>query len=150
MYVVYDGAREKTDSVIQLFFVCCLSWRKRKNFFCYNIIFSMVSMIKQENKFFLLPYYFLYVGYDEEREKTHFVITLVYVCCLWWRNKKDSFSYNIIRCRMSDGAKEKTPSVITIVFVCFLWWRTRKNSFCWNIPFCILCMMEQEKEFILL
>ena len=82
LYVVYDGAREKTDSVIQLFFVCCLSWRKRKNFFCYNIIFSMVSMIKQENKFFLLPYYFLYVGYDEGREKTDFVITLVFVCFL--------------------------------------------------------------------
>ena len=58
LYIVYDGAKGKTCSVITLFFPCCLWWRKRKRSFsmisfflcclwwtkrknslCYNIIF---------------------------------------------------------------------------------------------------------------
>ena len=57
---VYDRGRgkndfEKTHSVITLFFVCYLRWRKRnnpflKNSFCDNIIFCMLSMMLQEKK----------------------------------------------------------------------------------------------------
>ena len=38
--------------------------------------------MKQEKKLILLLYYFIYVVYDGTREKTHFVITLVFVCSL--------------------------------------------------------------------
>ena len=55
---------------------------KKKNSFCYNIIFCMLSMMKQEKKFILLQRYFLYVVSDEAREKTTSVITLFFVSCL--------------------------------------------------------------------
>ena len=109
-YVVRDERREKTNSVLTLFFLCCL-WRRKtkksfcyhiiflcflwcrrgKNWFFYNIIFCMFSMMEQEKKLILWPYYFLYVVYDEGREKTHFVITLFFVSCLWWSKKKNWF-----------------------------------------------------------
>ena len=130
MYVVYNGAREKTHSVITLSFVCSLWWSKRKNLLCYNIIFCIFSMMEQD-------------------KKTDSVITLFFVSCLWWSKRKKLiplshyFLYVVY-----DGAREKTYSLITMIFVWYLWWSKRKNSFRYNIIVCMLSMMEQEKKLI--
>ena len=154
MYVVYDGPREKRHSIITLFFVCCpwLSKRKKqflKNSFYFNSTFCMLSIIEQEKKFIRLQHYFLYVVFDRGREKIHSVIKLFFVCCLWWRKKKNSFCYNVIFCMLSMMEQEKkTHSVITF-FVSCLWWSNKKHSVHYNI-FCVLSMMEQEKKLSLL
>ena len=111
LYVLSDEARVKTHSVKTLFFVCCLWWRKKKNSFCYNIIFCKMSMMEEEKNLILWYNYFLYVVYDEAREKTHSVITLFFLCFVWWSKRKMSFCYNNS-------------------FVFFLLWRKRKNSIC--------------------
>ena len=54
LYVVDDQPTENTHSVVKLFFVCCLWLIKRKNSFCYNIIFSMVCLMEQKKKLLLL------------------------------------------------------------------------------------------------
>ena len=89
--VVYDGAREKAHSVTSLFFVCSLWWTKRTNSFCYNLIFCMLCMMEEEKKHILLWRYFLYVLYDGAWEITDSVITLFFVCCLWWSKRRNSF-----------------------------------------------------------
>ena len=170
MYVFYDGVRNKSDSVVRFFLVCFLWWSKRKNLFSCNIIFFMLSMMKQKKKLILFQHYFLYDFYDVGREKIHTVITLVFAYFLWWSKKKNLFSCNIMFCMFSmmkqnkkfallqhyflydfyDVAREKVHSVITLVFVCCLWWRKRKNSFSYNIIFCMLSMVDQEKNVILL
>ena len=119
LYVLYDGAREKTHSVITLFFVCCLWWNKRKNWFCYNIIFWMLSMMEKENKRSLknsfcynIIIHMLSMMKQEQKNhfyQTHFVITLFFLSCLWWSNRKKRFL---------------------------------KNWFCYNIIFCILSMIQ--------
>ena len=90
--LVYDGAREKTNSVITLFFVYCLWSSKRKNSFYYNFIFSMLSLIEQEKKLFLLRHYFLDIVYDTAREKTYSVIKFFFLYFLWWSKKKNPWS----------------------------------------------------------
>ena len=132
LYMVDDGAREKTHSVITLFSVFCLWWSKGKSSFCCNIVSCMLSMMEQKKKLILLQHYFLYVVYDGATEKTHSVITLIFVCCLWWRKRK------------------KLIFLKNYIFLCSLWWRRTKNSFCYNIIFCMLSMMEQLKKLILL
>ena len=192
MYVVYDGAREKTHSVITLFFVCYLWWSKRKNSFCYdiffsmspmmeqqkkwflkssfcdNIIFSMLSMIEEDKQFILLEHYFLYAAYgggrekvhsfktlfsyvsDGVREKSHFVITLFSLSCLWWSKRKSSFGYHINFCILFMTKEEKKWVLKSsfcfknFFFVCFLWYSKRKKiSFSYNIIFCMLFIMKQ-------
>ena len=150
MYVLYDGAREKSRSVNTLFFVCSLWWSKRKDSFCYNIIFCVLFMIKQEKKFIVLPYYFLYVVYDGGTEKTHFVITLFFVSCLWWSKKKNWFCYQIISCIFSMMEQEKKLIFDNIIFFVLSIMQKGKNSFCYNVTFRLLCMMKQEKKFIVL
>ena len=149
-YVVCDERREKANSVLTLFFLCCLWWSQRKNSFCYHIIFlcclwcrrrknsffddvifCKLSMMEQEQKLILWPYYFLYLVSDAEREKTHFIITLFFVSCLWWSKKKNWFCYNFISCILSMMEQEK-------------------RSFFYNIIFCMLSMMKQKKKLILL
>ena len=121
LYVLYDGAREKTHSLITLIFVYYLSWTKRKSSFCYNIIFCMLSMIEQERNLILLEHYLLYVVYDGAREKTHSLITLIFVYYLSWTKRKSSFCYNIIFCMLSMREQQKkTHSAITFFFVCCL------------------------------
>ena len=148
LYFFYDEAREKSDSLVTLFFVCSLRWSKTK-------------------KFTLLQHFFLYDFYDVAIEKIHSVITLVFVCCLWWRKRKNSFSYNIIFCMLSmmeqeknvilvqhyflynfyDGAREKTHSVRILFFVCCLWWTRGKHSICYNIfGFFWCCFWSRKKK----
>ena len=110
-YVVSHGAREKTHSVITLVFLYSLWWSNRKNSFCYNVIFCMLSMMEQEKKFI--------------------VTKLFFVCYLWWSKRKHSFCYNIILLRC-------------------LWWSKRQKSFSYHITFGILPMMEKEKKLTLL
>ena len=169
MCVVHDGAREKTDSFITLFFVCCLWWGKRKKSFCYNLIFTMLSMMDQVKKVILFKHYFLYVVYDGETEKIHFVLVLFFFMLSIMEQEKElilleryfwHFFY--------DGAREKTHSVITLFFLCCLWLRKRENSFSYHIIFVsylwysnsksLFCckiilfmfsMMEHEKKLIL-
>ena len=169
MYGVYDKAREKAQSVITFFFVCCLWWWWRKNSFCYNPAFCILSMMNQEKKLILLSHCFLNVVNEGAREKTDFVLTLFFLCCLWWNKRKNSICGNIIFCILSmmeqekklfllylyflyvvyDGAREKTHSVTTLFFLWFLWLGKRRISFCYSIIFCMLSMMEQEKKLIL-
>ena len=66
-YVVYDAGREKTHTFITLFFVYSLGWSIRKNSFRYNIIDCILSMMKKEEKFILLQRYFLYLVFHEAR-----------------------------------------------------------------------------------
>ena len=168
--VVYDGAREKTQSVITLFLLCCLWWRQRKNWFCYNIIFYMLSKMDQEKKLVLLSHYFLYLVYDGEREKTLTLKTSFFVGRLWWSKWKKSSCYNIIFFMFSlmkeekklirlqhyflhvvyDGARGKIHSFTTFFFVCCLWWSKRKNWFCYSTIFCMFSMMERQKKLFLL
>ena len=149
MYVVCDVAREKTDSFLTLFFLCCVWWGKRKNSFCYHLIFSMLSMMEQVKKVILFKHYYLDVVYDGAREKTHSFTTGFFLCYLWWSKRKNSFCCNIIFCMLSlmeqekkvillkhyflnvfyDRGREKTASVRTLFSVSFLWMRKRKNSF---------------------
>ena len=89
LYVADDGAREKTHSLKTLFFACCLWWSKRKTSFCYNFIFYLLSLMKQEKKLIQLKHYFLYVLNDQPIEKAHSVITLYFVCCVWWSKRKN-------------------------------------------------------------
>ena len=131
LYDFYDGETEKNHSVRKLFFLSFLWWTKRKNPFCYNIIFSLLSMMKQEKNLILLQLSLLYVVYDEGIEKTPSVVSFFFVSSLWWTQKK-------------------IHSVITFFFVRFLWPSKRKNSFCCNIIFCMLSMMEKDKKLILL
>ena len=107
LYVVYDGVREETHSFITLFFVRCVWWSKRKNSFYYNIIFCMLSMMEEEKKLILWYNYFLYDVYDEGREKTHFVITLIFGSCVWRSDRKNSFCYNVIFFVVSMIDKDK-------------------------------------------
>ena len=139
MYVVYDGERQKTHSVIKLLFVCCLWWRKRKhsfsykiiflcclswskakNSFCCQVIFCMLSMMEPGKRLILFKHYFLYVANDGAREKTHSFITLFFLCFLWWSKRKNWF-------------------FDSIVFLCSLLWSKRKNSFSYNVIF--LCFL---------
>ena len=148
MHVVYDRAREKTDSFITLIFVCCVWWGKRKNSFFYNIVFFMLSIM-------------------EEWEKTHSLTTWFFLCYLWWSKWKNSLCCNIIFCILSlmeqekkvillkhflyvvyDGGRKKIPSIRTLFYVSFLWIRKRTNSFVFQIIFCLLSMMEQEKKLL--
>ena len=149
MYVVCDVAREKTDFFLTLFFLCCVWWGKRKNSFCYHLIFSMLSMMEQVKKVVLFKHYYLDVAYDGAREKSHSVTTGFFLCYLWWSKSKNSFCCKIIFCMLSlmeqekkvillkhyflnvfyDGGREKTAAVRTLFSVSFLWMRKRKNSF---------------------
>ena len=63
LYVVYDGASEKTHFVKKLFFF-------------------MLSMMEEEKRVIVLEHFFLYVVYDGAKEKTNSLITLVFLCCL--------------------------------------------------------------------
>ena len=131
LYDFYDAGAKKSHSVIKLFFWSSLWWTKRKNSFGYNIIFSLLSIMEQEKKLILLQLSFLYVVYDEGIEKTRSVVSLFFVSSLSWTEKKIHF-------------------VITLFFVCFLWPSNRKNSFCCNIISCMLSMLQQEKNLMLL
>ena len=42
----------------------------------------MFSMTEEEKKLIPFSHYFLYVVYDGERQKTHSVIKIFFVCCL--------------------------------------------------------------------
>ena len=150
-YVIYDGAKEKTHSVVTLFFLSCLWWSKRKKPFCSNIIFCMFSRM-------------------EEEKKTPSVRTLFYVSFLWMRRRKNWFGCQIIFYLLSmmkeekklillehyflydfyDAGAKKSHSVIKLFFWSSLWWTKRKNSFGYNIIFSLLSIMEQEKKLILL
>ena len=169
MYVIYDAATEKTHSVKTLFFLCCLWWSKRKNFFCYNIIFGilsimparqknlfsyniiccMLSIMEQEKKLILLEHYFLYLVSDATGEKTHSVITLFFVCCLWWSKWKNLFCYNIIFGMLSMMDEEKKLILLSHYFLYVVYDGARKkNSFCYNVTFCFFSVMEQEEKLI--
>ena len=89
-YIVYDGGKEKTRSFVQFIFLWCLWWSRGKNSFCYNVIFCMLSLMKQEKKLILTQHYFLYVVYNGGREKTDSVIQLFFVCVLWWSKRRNS------------------------------------------------------------
>ena len=52
--VLYDGARLKIHSFRTLIFLCFLLWSMRKNSFCYNFIFCMLSMKEQKKNLILL------------------------------------------------------------------------------------------------
>ena len=54
----------------------------------------------------------------------------MFVCCLWWRKRKHSFSYKMIS-------------------LCCLSWSKAKDSFCCQVIFCMLSMMEPGKKLIL-
>ena len=169
LYVVYDEAREKTHSVKTLFLVCCWWQTNKKIWFCCHIIFCMLSLMKLEKILILQQLYFLYVVYDVAREKTDSAITLFFLCCVWWSNRKNSFCYNNLFCIFSmmeedkklillehsffdfvyDGARVKIYSFRTLSFLCFLSWSMRKNSFCYNFIFCMLSMMQQKKKLLL-
>ena len=175
LYPLYDGARQKSQihSVITLFFVCCLWWSKRNSSFSYNIVLSMLSMMEQDKKLILLYNYFLYVDYVGATEKTSFFLS-----SLWWRKRKNWFSFNINFCMFStieeekkfilllhyflyvlydgqkkkfnllqhyflyvvyEGAREKTNSIITLFFVFCLRRSKGKRSFCYHVIF--LCCL---------
>ena len=105
--VVYGGAREKIYSVTTLFFVYFLWWSKRKNSFFYTIIFSLFSMMEQEKKLILLQLYFFCLVYDGARGKTPSVLTLFFVCSLWWTKRKNSFCWKLLFCMFSKIEQEK-------------------------------------------
>ena len=127
-------------------------------------------MMDQEKKLILLSHCFLHDVNEGAREKSHFVLTLFFLCCVWWSKRKNSICENSIFSMLSmmeeekklfllyryflyvvyDGAREKTHFFTTIFFVCCLWCSKRKNSFCYNIIFCMLFMMEQMNKLILL
>ena len=92
LYVVYDGAREKTYSFLTLFFVWFLWWLKEK-------IHSVIR-------------YFLYVIYNGVIEKTQSVRTLFFVCCPWSSKRKNSFSYNVIFCMVCMIKQEKKLNLL--------------------------------------
>ena len=136
MYVVCDGATDKTHSVIAWFFLFCLWWRKGKNGFYCNVIFSLFFGMEEEKKIILLWNDFFYVLYNERKEKAHSVILLFFLCCLWWSKRKNSFYCHLIFCMLSrmeqqkklillqpyffhvvsDGAREKNHAIITLFF----------------------------------
>ena len=107
LYDFYDGETEKNHSVRKLFFLSFLWWTKRKNPFCYNIIFSLLSMMKQEKSLILLQLSLLYVVYDEGIEKTPSVVSFFFVSSLRWTQKKNSFCYNLFFCMFSLTEQEK-------------------------------------------
>ena len=109
LHPFYGAGRKKTQthSFITLFFVYGLWWSKRKNSFCYNIIFCMLSLMEQEKTFFLLQHYFLYVVCDGAREKNHLFITLFFACCLCWSKRKKSFCHDVTFCILSMMEQEK-------------------------------------------
>ena len=91
----------------------------------------MLSMMEQEKKLPLLSHYFLYVVCDGVTDKTHSVIALFFLCCLWWSKRKNSFCSNVIFCMFSMMGQEK------------------KLTLLWHYFF-MLSIVEQEKKFILL
>ena len=107
LYVDYVEPTEKTPCFKTLFFVSPLWSRKRKNCFCYNIIFCMLSLMEQEKTFFLLHHYFLYVVCDGAREKSHLFITLFFACCLCWSKRKKAFCHDVTFCILSMMEQEK-------------------------------------------
>ena len=113
-YGVYDRARSKTHSYKTLFFVSFLSLSKRKNSFCYHLILCIFSMNEQEKKLIFFSNYFLSVVSDGGREISHFVVRLVFVFYLWWSKMKNSFCYNVT---FSLLTREKNHSVTTLFFV---------------------------------
>ena len=61
LYVVYDGAREKTH---------------------FNIIFWMLSMMEEEKTLIVLENYFFYIVYDGGKEKTRSFVQFIFLWCL--------------------------------------------------------------------
>ena len=106
-YDFYDGETEKNHSVRKLFFLSFLWWTKIKNSLCYNIIFSLLSMMKQEKNLILLQLSLLYVVYDEGIKKSPSVVSFFFVSSLWWTQKKNSFCYNLNFCMFSMTEQEK-------------------------------------------
>ena len=107
LYDFYDAGAKKNHSVIKLFFWSSLWWSNRKNSFCYNTIFSWLSMMDEEKKLILLQLSFWYVVYDEGIEKTPSAVSFFFVSSLWWTKKINSFGYNFIFCMFSMTKHKK-------------------------------------------
>ena len=130
MFPLYDGGREKpqTHPVITLFFLYCLWWSKRKNSFCYHIIFCILSMTEGKKKFILLQHDFFSLVYDWAREKTDSAITLFFVYCLWSSKRKNSFCYNLIFSMLSLIEQEKKLFLLRHYFLNIVYDTTREKT----------------------